>query len=160
MDTVRRGLPTDAAAISALVRNLIAESLVDPEGEQARRFLATLEPLGVATCILMPSRFYAVAEVNGAVEGMIMVRDAHHVGQFFVSPAHQGAGIGSALWCFALANAKQAGGSGAVTVRSSVAAEPFYRKLGFVSTGPVEVQQGFRFVPMRREAGSAASRSG
>ena len=119
--------------------------------EEAQRFYKSLAPEQLARSIALPNRFYAVAEVDRAIQGMIMVRDANHVGQFFVHPQHQRQGIGVALWRFALASSIAAGGSGAFTVRSSLAAEPVYRRLGFVPTGPVTEEQGFRFVPMRRD---------
>lgn len=152
MHPVRQATTSDASAISTLVLSLVGASLVDAEGEQAKNFYATLAPSEVANGIAMPNRFYAVVEVQGQVHGMIMVRDANYVGQFFVRSPYQGRGMGSALWRFALAHSKQLGGSGAFMVRSSVAAEPIYRRFGFVATGAVEVQQGFRFIAMHREA--------
>jgi GNAT superfamily N-acetyltransferase len=156
MYSIRRALPTDAAAIGALVRGLVRDSLIDPQGEEAQRFNQTLTADEVAKSIALKDRFHAVAEVNREVCGMIMVRDACHIGQFFVHPAQQGKGLGSALWQFALSQALASGGTGEFTVRSSVAAEPVYRRFGFEPTGPVEVQQGFRFIPMRRGRESAA----
>jgi GNAT superfamily N-acetyltransferase len=156
MHAVRQARPSDAEAIATLVRSLVAESLVDPESDEARRFYAAIAPEEIAKFIVMPNRFYAIAEVGGAVQGMIMVRDANYIGQFFVSRVHQSNGMGSALWAFAQEGARVAGASGEFTVRSSVAAEPVYRRFGFLPTGPVEVQQGFKFIPMRRQAGGAA----
>lgn len=156
MHSVRKATSADAAAIGALVQRLALDSLVDPKCEEAERFYVTLTPAEVAKSMALPNRFYAVAEVNREVRGMIMVRDANYVGQFFVHPEQQGKGVGSALWQYALANAKVAGGSGEFRVRSSVAAVPVYRRFGFVPTGPVEMQLGFRFVPMLRTGESAA----
>lgn len=156
MHSIRRAVSTDAAAIGALVKRLIGDSLIDVGSEEAQRFFATLSPEEVVKSLALPQRFYAVAEVNQTVSGMIMVRNANHVGQFFVTAEQQGKGVGSALWRFALAHAVAMGGSGEFTVRSSVAAEPVYRRLGFQPTGPVEVQQGFRFIPMRRSCEPAA----
>lgn len=157
MHSVRRATGADAVEIGPLVRRLVGDSLLDPTSEEAQRFYETLEPAEVAKAMALPNRFYAVAEVGREVCGMIMVRDGNHVGQFFVHENHQGKGIGSALWRFALASVTGAGGSGKFTVRSSVSAEPVYRRLGFVPTGPVQVQQGFRFIPMLRAGENAAS---
>ena len=150
MYSVRKATSTDAAAIGALVRGLVGDSLIDTASVEAERFFATLTSEEVAKAMMLPNRFYAVAEMGFEVCGMIMIRDANYVAQFFVQGEFQGKGIGSALWRFALANALAAGGNGEFTVRSSVAAKPVYRRLGFEPTGPAEIQQGFRFVPMRR----------
>ena len=142
----------DALAIGQLVRSLVVDSLVDPEGEDAAGFYATLTPAEVARRKAMPSLFYAVAENSGKVLGMILVRDSNYVGQFFVVQEHQGKGIGSALWRFALERALQSGGTGEFTVLSSVSAKAIYERLGFVATGSPEVKHGFRFIPMHRGA--------
>jgi GNAT superfamily N-acetyltransferase len=88
----------------------------------------------------LPNRFYAVAEVNEEACGKIMLRDANYVGQLFVHAEQQGKGVGASLWQRALTHVMAAGGSGEFTVRSSVAAEPVYRRLGFQSNGPVQMQ--------------------
>jgi GNAT superfamily N-acetyltransferase len=155
MHSVRRAVSTDAAAIGALVQSFVADSLLDPKSEEAERFYGTLTPTAVANFMALSNCFYAVAEVNREVCGMIMVRDANYVVQFFVRAEQQGKGVGGGLWRFALANAVAAGGSGEFTVRSSVAAEAVYRRFGFQPIGPVQMQQGFRFVPMRRDGESA-----
>ena len=156
MYTVRLATPTDATAVSALVLSLVGDMLVDPEGEEAQRFYASMSPSELAKYMEMPTRFYAVAEVDGQVQGMIMVRNDNYIGQFFVNHAHQGKGMGSALWKFALAHAGQFHGSGQFTGNSSLAAVPVYSRLGFVASGAPEVASGFRFLPMRREASGAA----
>lgn len=153
MPTIRLATPADATAISALVIGLADDSLVDPQGEEARHFRATMAPSEVTRYLDMQARFYAVAEVDGVVRGMIMVLNDNYIGQFFVSRPHQGQGIGSALWRFALAHALQRGGTGEFTVKSSLVAVPVYARVGFTATGAVEEAHGFRFVPMRRMAG-------
>jgi GNAT superfamily N-acetyltransferase len=150
MSTVRLATPADAASVSALVIGLADGSLVDPKGEEAQRFRASMSPEEVARYLDFQNRFYAVAQVDGEVRGMIMVRDDNYIGQFFVSQVHQGQGIGSALWQFALAHALQRGGSGHFTVNSSLVAVPVYNRFGFTATGAIEEAHGFRFVPMRR----------
>jgi GNAT superfamily N-acetyltransferase len=115
-----------------------------------------MSPKELTKYMEMPSRFYVVAEVDGQIQGMIMVRENNYVGQFFVDQAHQGKGIGSALWRFALAQARHFGGSGEFTVNSSLAAVPVYSRFGFVASGSSEVANGFKFIPMRKEASSAA----
>lgn len=151
MPTVRLASPTDATPISDLVIGLADDSLVDPSGEEARHFRSLMAPSEITRYLGMPTRFYAVAEVDGEVRGMIMVLNDNYVGQFFVSRSQQGRGVGSALWRFAFAHALQRGGTGEFSVKSSLAAVPVYTRFGFTATGAVEEAHGFRYVPMRKD---------
>ena len=151
MTSIRHGVPSDATAIGTLVCSHVAASLVDPEGAEAQRFYATMSPSEVEKKMTRPNLFYVVAEIDSTVQGMILIRDNCHVGQFFVREAHQGKGLGSALWQFAVANAKRRGGTGLFTVNSSFYAEPIYRRFGFFPTGGPDVMQGFKFIPMQKE---------
>lgn len=159
MSFVRLANPVDAAAVSALVIGLADGSMVDPGGEDARKFRASMAPAEVARYIALPNRFYAVAEIDDEIRGVIMVRDNNYIGQFFVSEAHQSRGIGSALWRFALAHALGRGGTGEFTVNASLVALPLYARFGFTATGAVEEAHGFRFVPMHRRADETGSKS-
>jgi GNAT superfamily N-acetyltransferase len=152
MQTVRLATPSDAIAVSALVLGLVDDMLVDPDGEDAQRFYAAMSPVGLTKYMEMSDRFYVVAEIDGGIQGMIMIRNNNYVGQFFVDQAHQGRGVGSALWRFALAQARHFGGTGEFTVNASLAAVPVYVRLGFVASGAPEVGNGFKFVPMRKES--------
>ena len=156
MPSIRQAHASDAQAIGQLVRSLVHDSLVDPGGEEALRFYATLEPAEVARYMAMPHRVYTVAEAAGEIVGMILLRDHNYVGQFFVARAHQRKGVGAALWHFAMSRAREYGGNGEFSVNSSLAAQPVYEKFGFHTVGPPQVQHGFKFVPMCRAATSAA----
>ncbi|MFD2452950.1 GNAT family N-acetyltransferase [Ideonella paludis] len=96
---------------------------------------------------------FLVAERDERVVGMIMVKDLSYVGQFFVAADVQGQGIGSALWAAALSRVQCERGATEFTVYASIAAEPVYRRFGFLPTGPATVQGGFHCVPMCRVAG-------
>ena len=152
MVQVRIALPSDASAIGAVIRSESSDFLVDPEGDEARRFFAALEPEGIEKAIADPSRFYMVAVDRGVVVGVINVRDQNYVSQFFVANTHQRRGVGRLLWEHALKRVVLAGGTGEFTVSSSLAAQAIYARFGFLPTGEQTIQNGFRFVPMRRAA--------
>lgn len=154
MYAIRFADPQDARQISSLVCTLANVLLVDPAGEDAQRFYHAMEPANIAKVIARQDRFYLVAEANGVIHGMILVLNNNYIGQFFVRTAHQGKGVGSSLWTRALSYAKSGGGDGGFTVKSSIAAEPVYRRFGFVSTGAAAVESGFRYIPMSRMADS------
>ncbi|TDM05371.1 MAG: hypothetical protein C4K60_11290 [Ideonella sp. MAG2] len=154
---IRLADPTDATEISALVCGLTDALLVDPQGDDAAAFYQSMEPVAFAQVMARSDRFYMVAEVEGQVRGMIMVKDLSYIGQFFVQAASQCGGIGSALWAAALAHAQNLRGEeGEFTVYSSLGAEPVYRRFGFKATGPTTIIGGFWCVPMSRPVIAAA----
>jgi GNAT superfamily N-acetyltransferase len=156
MYAIRPAVSSDAVQISALVCDLADSLLVHPDGEEARRFYAIMQPQRIASNMIQDDRSYLVAEVEGEIVGMILVLNNNYIGQFFVQRERQGFGIGSALWKAVLLRAKSAGADGTFTVKSSIAAEPVYRRFGFQVIGVESVDSGFRFIPMRRCAQSAA----
>jgi GNAT superfamily N-acetyltransferase len=95
-----------------------------------------MSPTEVAKYMEMPTRFYVVAEVEGRLQGMIMVRDNNYIGQFFVARASQAKGVGSTLWQFALTLARSLGGTGEFKVNSSLRAVPFTPVLASQSQVP------------------------
>lgn len=94
----------------------------------------------------------SVAERDGALLGMIDVRDWSHICLFFVEPSEQGQGIGRALLAAAVEQSVRAGVSPrALTVNSSPWAVKVYERLGFARTGPLVEHKGIRAVPMTRQ---------
>lgn len=116
---------------------------------------ATMEPRGVAefeafaTADAMRARDANgaktfVACLDGHVEGVLHITQGDHITLFFVSPARQRQGIGKAL----LATADAAGPL--ASVHASLNAVAAYQMLGFRATGPADLRNGIRYVPMRR----------
>ena len=153
---IRIATREDSVAIGRVIRGESSHFLVDPEGEEARRFFESLEPSNVEKAMEDSARRYFVAEDERKVVGMIMTRDDDYVSQFFIAGSHQGRGIGGALWRFALRSAVSAGGTGEFTVDSSLVAKPIYERFGFCPVGEPTVRNGFKFISMHRPAASAA----
>ena len=156
MVQVRIASAQDSKAIGSIIRGESLHFLVDPEGEDAQRFYAALEPDSIERSMTESSRCYFVAEEGTKVVGMIMTRDNNYVSQFFVAAQYQGRGIGAKLWRHALHNALSTGATGEFKVDSSLVARPVYERLGFIPVGELTVCSGFKFIPMRRPAASAA----
>ena len=152
---IRLGTPLDAPQVSALVCGLTDAMLVNSQSQEAQAFYACMQPQLFALTMAKPDRFYLVAELDKRVVGMIMVKDQHYVGQFFVAADVQGQGIGSALWAAAFSRVQCERGATEFTVYASIAAEPVYRRFGFLPTGSVTVLGGFHCVPMSRAASVA-----
>ena len=79
----------------------------------------------------------------GELVGMIALLGAH-IALFFVRTPCQGQGIGRALFQWAAAVA-----AGPLTVNSSPYGVRIYQRLGFITTGPEQVEDGIRYTPMR-----------
>lgn len=87
-----------------------------------------------------------VAYDGGALVGVLHVRDGEHISLFFVRPDRHGQGIGHALIERADRTTRLA------SVNSSTNAVRSYERYGFKASGPEQVSDGIRFVPMRRAA--------
>ena len=88
------------------------------------------------------------AEADGALVGLVAMRDHSHLYHLFVAPAWQGRGLARALWQQVRQAALEAGNPGRFTVNASVNAVPVYGRFGFVATGPRVEKNGIAFVPM------------
>ena len=90
-------------------------------------------------------------DVWGAYEGQRLLgvlatrRGRRHIALCFVDGDHHRQGIGRALFRALLAESC----ARPITVNASPYALPFYRKLGFVPTGPEQTADGIRFTPMQ-----------
>lgn len=140
--SIRRATPDDAAGIASVMATVVAErvhSAVDRawSADEERRFVEQLSPREVI--------HVAVDDVDGIVGLQIldrwspMLASMAHVGQIgtFVLPVWRGCGIGHGLWEATRVFARSAGyGKLVIQVRgSNVAAQAFYRGLGFVVCG-------------------------
>ena len=145
---VSRFRPADAAAVSALVRQVFDEHVActfQPEGiEEMHRHVSAAAIAGRAE-----THATFVAWQGGLPAGVIEVRDTSHVSMLFVRTSHMGLGIATALIVRA-EEACRAAGLERLTVHSSVNAQSFYERLGFRPTHDVQHVAGFSFVPMEK----------
>jgi GNAT superfamily N-acetyltransferase len=146
---IRSATPADAAAISALILGFAPSLTLRPDGEGAETFLATLAPDAIAGYLASPDYVYRVAEEDGALAGVVAVRENRHLFHLFVAPSFQGRGLSRRLWDVAMDAALRTGNPGEFTVNSSLYAVPVYEKFGFRPTGPRVEQHGVASVPMK-----------
>ncbi len=146
---IRPATPADAAAISGLILGVSRFFTLHPEGQGAEVFLETLTPQAFGGYLSSPEYAYLVAEEDGALAGVVGIRDNGHLYHLFVAPAFHGGGLSRRLWDAAKEAALQAGNPGEFTVNSSLYAVPVYERFGFVPTGPRVEQHGIAFVPMK-----------
>lgn len=146
---IRPATPADAGAISALIHSVSDYFTLRPDGEGAEEFLATISPDAIAGYLASPAFAYRVAEENGALAGVVAIRDNGHLYHLFVSPAHHGRGLARELWETAMRAALDAGNPGEFTVNSSIYALPVYERFGFAPTGPRMEAMGIAWIPMK-----------
>lgn len=105
--------------------------------ETFRAFLADPESIAALT-------IYG-AFSGGELLGVIATRGVSHIALFFVEAAHQGKGVGRALF----AAVKAACPECEMTVNSSPYAVEIYRRLGFHPLSGEQTTDGIRFTPMK-----------
>ena len=149
--TIRAAGPDDAGAISGLITSLSRYFLADPDDPgAAAAFFATIAPGAIRRSLGSARYRYHVAEVDGAIVGVVGMRDAGHLYHLFVAEPFHGRGIASRLWATAHGEARAQGNPGAFTVNSSRHAVPLYERLGFRATDSLQVKDGLAYLPMRR----------
>lgn len=130
MIKVRRARPAEAGALTALALRSKASWGYDEAFMSACREELTLTPARMAGWSVW------VAEIDGLLAGMIALSlgGAAEVEEFFVDPAFQGRGVGTALM-ETLAAAARAAGADRLEVDADPNAEEIYERLGFSTFG-------------------------
>ncbi|WP_233168099.1 GNAT family N-acetyltransferase [Xylophilus sp. ASV27] len=146
---IRRAVPADAQAISALILSLAHHFLARVDGAGADAFLAALQPAGIERNLGNKELEYYVGMAAGALAGVVAVRRGTHLFHLFVDPAFQRRGVARALWTHVATAQGWRGASAAVTVNSTPFAQPFYESVGFRAAGPRVETNGIAFIPMR-----------
>jgi len=142
---IRKATLEDALAISDLIRPLARRYIANeftPQG--AANLLASLDAAAIEG-YLASAYEYHVADKDGALVGVVGVRDNSHL---FVADDFRGHGLARELWRVARNACREAGNAGEFTVNSSRFAVGMYRKFGFVQTGPAEAKHGVTSIPL------------
>ncbi|WP_434355516.1 GNAT family N-acetyltransferase [Parasalinivibrio latis] len=87
---------------------------------------------------------------KGKLLGIVELRDEHHIASLFVSPDHQGKGIGRAL----LEAIQQYVKGNRITVSASLTSVGAYEAFGFVRVGIPDEKSGLKFQPMEKKLNS------
>jgi GNAT superfamily N-acetyltransferase len=146
---IRPATADDAAAISALILGVAGFFTMNPDGSGAEEFLARVSPDAIGEYLASERFAYRVAEEDGALAGVVAIRDNVHLYHLFVASAHHGRGLARTLWNQAMQAALRAGNPGEFTVNSSLYAVPVYERFGFRPTGPRVDEHGIAYVPMK-----------
>ncbi len=149
--------PGEEETVCALVHRSFARFVapdLPPEGVQ--EFLAYADAEALARRVLEGAAVL-VAVHGDRMAGMIELRGSDHIALLFVDASFHGRGLARALFEQALVVAREHRPPPAhLTVNASRYAVPVYEKLGFRQTGPEQVVNGLRFIPMRLGLAAAA----
>lgn len=145
---IRPFTPADAEVVAALVREVFDEHVAASfEADGISEMYAYLKAQGIAE--RAQTHITLVAWQGYKAVGVIEVRNVQHVSMLFIRTSHMGRGIATELVARAEA-ACRAAGSRAVTVNSSLNAQGFYRRMGFVANSEPKKYHGFAFAPMEK----------
>lgn len=149
---IRPLLDADVPAAAALLRaSALAFVLRDSTHGDAAAFLARHDAEGLRGRLADGYAYHAAVLDDGRLAGFIGVRAGSHVYHLFVDAALQRRGVARGLWTAGRDAALAAAGPahpGIFTVNASNYAVPFYESIGFVRTGPTQVDQ-VHYNPMR-----------
>ena len=146
---IRPAVAADAPKISSLIHLRSHLLTVDPTGEGAEPFFASIRPDAIQNYITSQDFSYMVAEEKDRVVGVAALRNNSHLFNLFVDYEIQGQGVAGKLWASLREAALQNGNQGEFTVNASLNALPIYRHLGFVEVGEPMVKDGVGYVPMK-----------
>jgi GNAT superfamily N-acetyltransferase len=129
---IRRFVPKDAAAVSALVRYTMQ---ISNSGDYPLvRLLPLIEYFSPEKVLqLSRERIWLVAEIDQQIVGSAALEE-NEVCTFFVHPTYQGQGIGAQL-LQALEKIAAERNIPVLTVDASLTGAPFYSKMGYQPTG-------------------------
>jgi GNAT superfamily N-acetyltransferase len=148
---IRRALPSDAEEISrVIVRALHETNRRDYPAHVITAVAANFSPERVAE--KLAARRAYVAIVDGAIVGTASL-DGRVIRSVYVDPTYQGKGIGAGLMDVLEDLAREQAVS-TLSVPSSITAEGFYRKLGFVFVRD-EFHGDERTIIMKKDIGRA-----
>ena len=133
--------PADLPEALALVeRVFMAFEAPEYSAQGVETFLSFIRDASAVSTLT----FYGAFE-EGRVRGVLATRGSSHIALFFVDAAHQGIGIGRALFSAAWDACRTDG----MTVNSSPYAVEIYRRLGFEPVSGEQVRDGIRYTPMQ-----------
>jgi GNAT superfamily N-acetyltransferase len=150
--TIRVATETDAQAVAELVQGVGHYFWVNPSGQGAEGFLASISTAAMHGYINNLAFIYIMGFVGTELAGVAALKDKKHIYHLFVRPVFHRRGVASQLWQFLKAQAISAGNPGTFTVNSSLYAVPVYSSFGFLPTGQPQEKNGVQFQSMQLTA--------
>jgi len=134
----------DASAVSALCLDAFSEAIAPSLSAQGvAHFADVVTPAAFGERLTGDNRMW-VAVVDGAVRGMVELKQHRHVALLFVAPGWQRRGVGARLMEVALAHAE----ADEITVSASLPSVAVYQRYGFMIARDVSEHGGLVYQPM------------
>jgi GNAT superfamily N-acetyltransferase len=139
--------PGEETAACALVKSVFDQHVASDLGpEGIAEFFRFANPQAMAARS-DPEQVLLVALHDGQIVGVLEVRSRSHLALLFVSLKRRGIARGLLRMAISECRARQPRLS-ALTVNSSLYAQPIYERLGFIATAPARTINGIVHVPM------------
>lgn len=150
---IRQATPEDAEAVAELLVRSIRE-LCGPDYDNDEKILAqwcaNKTPENMRRGIEDPNNYWIVAIENEVIAGTALMTIAGEIRLCYILPEYLGLGIGKAMLNDLLRNARVLR-LRKVTLESTRTAREFYRRNGFVETGPVQCMGAIPGFNMERD---------
>lgn len=141
--------PEDAQQVSELVARTFEQDVAPLYSQQGIEEFLAYASAPALRHRLGQRHFGLAAYVDGALVGMIEMRNGSHISLLFVDPAYQRQGIGRSLLVTAIQRASRENLElREVTVNASPNALDAYRRFGFVPQLPAEERNGIVYYPL------------
>jgi GNAT superfamily N-acetyltransferase len=140
---IRKANASDAVSISDLI-HLVSLQCNFSEAEPCPTwFVESIKPDVLKTLIASEEYSWLIAIERGEITGVLSIFEGKQVKYFFVHPQFHRAGVARAIWHKVIPRLNSE-----VSVRSSLFAVPFYKKLGFKKAGDITFFKGVSFQTM------------
>jgi N-acetylglutamate synthase-like GNAT family acetyltransferase len=144
----RKAQRDDIEAISKLLTELVKKYIVSScTGIGGELILASMTPDAIKTYFDLGYQ-YNVAEDDGAVVGVVGMKDNSHLYHLFIADPQQGLGLSRTLWELARNECLANDNEGRFTVNSALNAQNVYLKFGFTPVDGIREKFGIKDIPM------------
>ncbi|EKT4561508.1 GNAT family N-acetyltransferase [Pseudomonas putida] len=143
---IRNLTPDDLPHVSALCLDAFTQAVAPSLSAQGvETFTRVAAPQAFAERMQGDNLMLACV-AQGAIEGLIELKEGRHVAMLFIAPGWQRQGIGTRLMNAALEHARV----DVVTVKASLSSVPAYQRYGFTLAGEVGEFEGLVYQPMEK----------
>ncbi|CAM3743608.1 Acetyltransferase [Pseudomonas reidholzensis] len=147
---IRRLTPDDLPSASALCLDAFTQAVAPSLSAQGVATFGAVASAQAFAARMEGDNLMLVCVAEGAVKGVIELKEGRHVAMMFVAPDWQRRGVGTRLMQAALEQAR----AEVVTVKASLSSVPAYERYGFVLAGEVGEFAGLVYQPMEKRLAS------
>ncbi len=144
----RKAQRDDIEAISKLLTEMTKKYILSScTSEGGEIILSSMSPDSIKAYFDSGYQYH-VAEDDGAVVGVVGMKDNSHLYHLFIADSQQGRGLSRALWELARDECLANDNEGRFTVNSALNAQDVYLKFGFTPVDGIRERFGIKDIPM------------